>query len=109
MKRALKQRISILLILAMILPGTPAFAADSQAVGNSEDILQGQETDGETSQLLVQEQETDGEDPDSIVNKSIGDYTARDDFEAEAEAALLEDPDGVSQYTIMTARELAIL
>ena len=74
MKRALKQRISILLVLAMILPGTPVFAADSQAVGNSEDILQGQETGGETSQLLVQEQETDGEDPDSIVNKSIGDY-----------------------------------
>ncbi|MCR5733053.1 MAG: hypothetical protein K6G22_00470 [Lachnospiraceae bacterium] len=105
MKRALKQRISILLVLAMILPGTPVFAADSQAVGNSEDILQGQETDGETSQLLVQEQETDGEDPDSIVNKSIGDYTARDDFEADAEAAMLEDPDGVSQYTIKFVRE----
>lgn len=105
MKRALKQRISILLVLAMIIPGTPVFAADSQAVGNSEDILQGQETGGETSQLLVQEQETDGEDPDSIVNKSIGDYTARDDFEAEAEAALLEDPDGVSQYTIKYVRE----
>ena len=42
MKRALKQRISILLVLAMIIPGTPVFAADSQAVGNSEDILQGQ-------------------------------------------------------------------
>ena len=99
MKQRSKRVIGLLLVLAMTVTGIPAYAANPAAAGR------GQEAEAAESGAPQSEK------GDSIADKGIGDYTARDEYIDDLDIVYVDGEEHVneplyaSSYTITYVRE----